>query len=79
MPRIDDELAYDEEIEEGRPAPRQAGPRPRRPHERWRRIAEQSQPCVLSRGGYSYTQHSHDRENARRLRQIARDTPVAQR
>ena len=70
MPRVDDESAYDEAIEEARPAPRQAGPRPRRPRERWRRIAEQSQPCVLSHGGYSYTQHSHDRENARRRRQI---------
>ena len=73
MPRVDAELEYDERVEEARPVPRRARPRPRhrRPHERWRRIAEASLPAVVSNGGYSYTQHSHERENARRLRQMA--------
>jgi hypothetical protein len=47
-----------------------------RPQNRTRRIAEQSQPCVLSRDGYAYAQHSHERENARRLRQTERLAPA---
>jgi hypothetical protein len=44
----------------------------KRQSDRTRRIAEQSKPCVLSRDGYAYAQHSHERENARRVRQMER-------
>ena len=77
MPRVDAELEYERQIDEARPAPRRAGPRPRyrRPRDRCRRIAEASLPAVVSNGGYSYSQHSHERENARRLRQFS-NTPL---
>jgi hypothetical protein len=75
MPRVDAEIEYDEEIDEGRPAPRRAAaPRPRRLRERWRRIAEKSQLPVIHDGMYALDQHSHDRETARRLRQMERTT-----
>jgi hypothetical protein len=74
MPRVDAEIAYVEDIDamEGRPAPRRAGPRPRRPRERWRRIAEKSQLPVIHDGMHALDQHSHDRETARRQRQMER-------
>jgi hypothetical protein len=57
---------------EARPLGTRPGPRrSQRARERWRRIAEASLPCVISHGGYSFTQHSHDRENARRRRLLA--------
>jgi hypothetical protein len=37
--------------------------------ERWRRVADGSQPAVISRDSYAYCPHSRERENARRLRQ----------
>lgn len=64
---------YDETTEdyEARAPGRGSSPRPKRLLERWRRIAEASLPCLLSRDGYAYSQHSHDRAAARRLRQLA--------
>ncbi len=64
---------YDETVEdyEARPPMRRGPTRARVLRERWRRIAEGSLFCVMSRDGYAYSQHSHERENARRLRQMS--------
>ncbi len=66
-PEYDDESLDDLEA---RPLGRSRGAaaRPHRPRERWRRISEGSLVPVISHEGHSYTQHSHDRENARRRR-----------
>jgi hypothetical protein len=76
MPRVDAEIAYDEAIDEARPAPRPRAPgvfvRARHRDGRTRRLAERSQRPVWYDGMYAVDQHSRDRENARRLRQAIR-------
>jgi hypothetical protein len=68
----------DETVEdyEARPPGRSAVARParvrRHKRERWRRIAEGSQPAVISRDGYAFSPHSRERENSRRLMQQER-------
>jgi hypothetical protein len=39
------------------------------------RLAATTLPAVLSRGGYAHAQHSREREDARRRRQMARPRP----